>query len=501
MTLLGPDGPLHVGAAGEAPQGYLLYDGVRYVAVRSAGRVLAAGELWGRPGLSGLEASARPPASDEARAGLKGERDAYRAAFGLLRGELARLAGGRDVERPGPARRGGQVVVAFGQRLGYELSRDTVDRLGELYADLREIVAQLRASGPAAPRPSLELVRGAGSGEVSGGERRLGAGWELPAVAAVADVELSDSWRAVVDALDAEVAAGRDKTTPELAERVAAARKRTDGAIDDVLAAGGDTAWRRGLTALLQYWRRNGHPFVPQDHPEEVGGVPIRPRRWLDEQRTGRPGAVPAGVWAVIHRLGDVRAREILVSVRAEVALGWHGRAAGDGPDGARVTQARNRLDAALKEQEGSPQNDRAHLGNVRLLLNNFREKGNLKLPGKNSLRTWLENAGRGQGPAWTREFVEVLRGAELSPAPFDGGRVIEGQPASHALAVGAADGLEVGRRARLASRVLGRQARVVQALAAYGQLAGEQAIYRTGVREDDDRFFSSVIERYRGGA
>jgi DNA (cytosine-5)-methyltransferase 1 len=142
MTLLGPSGPRHIGPADAIPVTYLLYDGSHYTAARSGLPVARAEQLWNQPGLGDQEADTGPPPTEEAQARLQQEAGTYAAAFGLLRDELTELTGEHDALRSELARRGRQVITAFGERLAYPPSRDTSDRLGELYARLRDIVEQ-----------------------------------------------------------------------------------------------------------------------------------------------------------------------------------------------------------------------------------------------------------------------------------------------------------------------------------------------------------------------
>ncbi|HEY6494986.1 MAG TPA: hypothetical protein VIZ43_17055, partial [Trebonia sp.] len=142
MTLLGPSGPRHIGPADAIPVAYLLYDGSHYTAARSGLPVARAEQLWNQPGLGDQEADTGPPLTGEAQARLQQETGTYAAAFGLLRDEFTELTAAQDALRSELARRGRQVITAFGERLAYPPSRDTSDRLGELYARLRDIVEQ-----------------------------------------------------------------------------------------------------------------------------------------------------------------------------------------------------------------------------------------------------------------------------------------------------------------------------------------------------------------------
>jgi hypothetical protein len=158
MTLLGTDGPRHLGPPGADLEGYLWYDGSHYTASDSDSEIMPAHLLWNRAELAGLESDLRPPAAGQADPQPQQEAAVYTAAFNLLRGELTELTSDQDALQPGLARRGRQLATAFEQRRAYPLTRDTADRLGGIYAELRDVLARLQAGAPAYDPPEPEAI-------------------------------------------------------------------------------------------------------------------------------------------------------------------------------------------------------------------------------------------------------------------------------------------------------------------------------------------------------
>ncbi|HEY6492216.1 MAG TPA: DNA cytosine methyltransferase, partial [Trebonia sp.] len=341
--------------------------------------------------------------------------------------------------------------------------------------------------------PSARRLPGSRVGLDGGPRRKRGADedpewWRRPEMPATVYENLPEPWRHVVDALEAEIAAGRNTTNPDSRRLIDAARSRLDEVLARATAAGDGGGWRQETLALLQYWRRTGHSFAAKTHREELEDgaeiAEVRPGDWLSLLVQGEPRSVPDGVLAVVSRLEDARGGEILASARAEADLGWHGPDIADAPRELRgeIRNARARLDAALADQEGNPPRDLKQLANVRLAIDFFRQHGNLEPPrminGQLSKeKAWLGTVRAGYGTVWVRKLVDILDAVGRSESPFDENRVLELLRAEKALERA---GKEVGEASQQ------KQEQIEQARARLNDALADRKVDPSGKRRNE---------------